>query len=170
MRWKSTESLMRCLKRNSLLLLVVNQLGCASSIYQTTSPAKDKTVITVTSDRLFVECENLQSDEAEYYGFSIYVLDEEKTVTSVIQTNVLDKESCEERYLKVGKIVKNGKQVNIFGYGNLNESRVLSDDKVQIGSRDFPLNGRVLQFIYVTNEKGECFNGYQTPEKSCAQE
>lgn len=170
MRWINTESPMRCLKRNSLLLLVVNQLGCASSTYQTTSPAKDKNVITVTADRLSLDCENLQSDEAEYYGFSIYIMDEEKTVTSVIQTNALDKESCEERFFKVGKIIKNGKRVNIFGYGNLKEPRVLSDDKVQIGGREFPLNGRVLQFIYITNENGECFNGYQTPKKPCAQE
>lgn len=170
MRWISTESLMRFLKRNSVLVLILNQLGCASSIYQTTSPAKEKSIITVTADRLSLECENLQSDEAEYYGFSIYILDEEKTVTSVIQTNPLDKGSCEERYSKVAKIIRNGKQVNIFGYGSLKESRVISDDKIQIGGRGFPLNGRVLQFIYIINDKGECFNGYQMPGKPCAQE
>lgn len=170
MRWISTESLMRFLKRNSVLVLILSQLGCASSIYQTTSPAKEKTIITVTADRLSLECENLQSDEAEYYGFSIYVLDEEKTVTSVIQTNPLDKGSCEERYSKVAKIIRHGKQVSIFGYGNLKETRVLSGDGVQFGENSFPLNGRVLQFIYITNDKGECFNGYQTPGKSCAQE
>lgn len=161
---------MRSLKRTSIFLLVVSQLGCASSVYQTAIPAKDKNVITVTADRLSLECENLQSDEAEYYGFSIYVLDNEKTVTSVIQTNALDKESCEERLSKIGKIIKNGKRINIFGYGSLKEPRVFSRDKVQFGSRDFQKNGRVLQFIYITNEKGECFNGYQIPGKSCAQE
>ena len=161
---------MRSLKRSSLLFLMVSQLGCASSIYRTTWQPKEKNVITVTADRISLLCEDLQSDEAEYYGFSIYVLDDEKTVVSVIQTNPLDKESCEERLSKIGKIIKNGKRMNIVGYGSLQDPRVLSKDMVQFGSHSFPSNGRVLQFIYITNEKGECFNAYQTPGKSCAQE
>lgn len=153
-----------------MFFLLISQLGCASSIYRTTSKPKEKNIITVTADRLSLHCEDLQSDEAEYYGFSIYILDDEKTVVSVIQTNPLDKESCEERLSKIGKIIKNGKQMNIFGYGSLQDSRIPSKDMVQIGGRSFPSNGRVLQFIYITNEKGECFNGYQTPGKPCAQE
>ena len=142
-------------------------ISCASSHFRINKQAYNKTELSLTPDRVLLECEKL-SDENDYYMFFIYVLDEENSVTSIIQWNNLDKESCYERIEEIGKILEKGKEIYIAGMGDLNEPR-----KKEPYSYTFPKkgtynsNGRTLQFMAIANEKGQCYSAYYGSDKPC---
>jgi hypothetical protein len=98
----------------------------------------------------------------------IHVLDDNKTVLSILQGNRLDKESCFERIQKIGKILKGGRRIYIGGMGSIDEAR-----KVDEFTYTFPKwgtfrgNGRVLQFGVIVNEHGACYSAYEREEKPC---
>ncbi|MFN7728146.1 MAG: hypothetical protein ACK5P7_03205 [Bdellovibrio sp.] len=88
----------------------------------------------------------------------MHVLDEKKTSFTLVQTNTLDKESCDRRVKKIEKILKNGTQIYLAGIGDFREPR-----KTGLRKHTFPRfgsvedNGRSLQFIAIRNEHDQCF-------------
>lgn len=163
---------MNLLKRSSVILfLFLCQLGCATSSYKVVDTERNKKVLLVTPDRVILECSDVGSDEGAFYGFSIFVLDNEKSVLSAIQTNKLDKESCEKRITKIGKILKQGLPVYIYGIGEPNEPANIGDTLYTFpGLGTYPENGRVLQFIYILNKNGACYDAYSADKKPCPQQ
>ncbi len=163
---------MATLKRNSLLFLVAVFLsGCVSSSYKVDSQDEGRTQILVTRDRVILECYRLTDyagDIKEAHLFSMNVLDEDKTVLTVSQGNILGKEDCFRRINKIGKILKNGNKIFIGGMGNLDRPRETQERRYSfLGLGQFPENGRVLQFMVVWNDKGMCYNAYSGDQKPC---
>jgi len=160
------------LKRNSpLLLIVVFLVGCVSSSYKIDSETDGKTQILVTPDRVILECYRLTDyagDIKEAHLFSIYVLDEDKTVLTVSQGNILGKEDCLRKINKIGKILKSGNKIFIGGMGNLKSTPDKSDRNYLFpGLGRFPDNGKSLQFMVIWNEKNICYNAYSGGQKPC---
>lgn len=166
---KTLEKIMQNLKRgNFFCFFVIFLLGCATSSYRIGNQDFNRVELCVTPDRVLLECEWIHdSDRKNVYGFMIHVLDEENTVLNVIQGNVLDKGSCFERIKKIGKILKEGKNIYIAGMGDLNDPRVKEENTYIFPQGIFYSNGRVLQFISITNEYGSCFDAYDGDREPC---
>ncbi|MFN7455480.1 MAG: hypothetical protein ACK5RO_12575 [Pseudobdellovibrionaceae bacterium] len=163
---------MTSLKISSLLFLSVAALaGCASSSYKVDGKAEGRTQLLVTSNRVLIECEPITSYEGDIkdpHFFTIYVLDESKTVLTVSQGNILGKEDCSRRISKIGKILKSGSQIFIGGMGDLDKPREMSEQLYSFpGLGLFPQNGRNLQFMVVWNDKGQCYNAYSGDQEPC---
>ncbi len=163
---------MTTLKRNSFLFWVAAFLsGCVSSTYKVDRQEEGRTQILITRDRAILECYRLTDyagDIKEAHLFSMYVLDEDKTVLTVSQGNILGKEDCFRRINKIGKILKSGNKIFIGGMGNLDKPREMPERQYAFpGLGQFPENGRVLQFMVVWNENGLCYNAYSGDRKPC---
>lgn len=99
----------------------------------------------------------------------MHVLDEQKTVVTVLQGNNLDKQSCAERIKKIGHILHNGTQIYIAGisYG-IDKPRKVEEWKYTFpGLGTYSGNGRVIQFFAIANEKGNCYDAYYGDRKPC---
>ena len=146
-------------------------LGCSSSSYKIDAEDKGRKQLLVTPNRVKLECYHLTDYEGEIksaHMFSIYVLDESKTVLSVSQSNIFDKEVCFERLNEIDKILKSGNKIYIGGIGNLDKPREAPKRHYSFpGIGQFPDNGRNLQFIVIWNEKGQCFNAFSGDQKPC---
>lgn len=146
--------------------------ACSTTPYRVLYQSKSSTELSVTPDRVLLECERLyDADEPGLSGFMIHVLDEENTVLTVSQGNTLDNESCDRRIKRMNEILKNGKSIYIAGIGSLDEPRRSRKaySFPQIGT--FKDNGRVLQFIALANEHGACYDAYSGErEKPCPPE
>lgn len=123
----------------------------------------------VTPDRIILECERVETDDRGVVaGFMIHVVDAKKTSFTLVQTNTLDRESCERRVKKIEKILKNGNQIYLAGIGDFREPR-------ETGSRKYTFprlgtiedNGRSLQFIAVKNERNQCYGAFSAKEQPC---
>ncbi len=163
---------MTSLKVNSFFLLIVGALvACASSSYKIDSQTEGRTQLLVTSNRVVLECYRLTDyagDIEEAHLFSMYVLDEYKTVLTVSQGNILGKEDCFRRINKIGKILKSGNKIFIGGMGSLDKPRETQHRSYSFpGLGQFPENGRVLQFMTVWNDNGMCYNAYSGDQKPC---
>ncbi len=156
----------------SLALLFSN---CSSPSYKILNQEGSKTELLVSPSRVLLQCEDVQDPEEKpadthgRFGFSIEVLDEENTVLSVSQGSVIGKKDCDERLAKIGKILKNGKQIYIGAIGNIESPRVREKEWSHVfpGIGIFYSNSRALQFIVIANEKGECYSAYSGTEKPC---
>jgi len=147
--------------------------GCATSSYRVLFQDRGAAELSVTPDRVLLECEDLyDADIKGMYGFMIHVLDKNETVTTIVQTNTLDKGSCDDRLNKIGKILREGRNIYIAGRGDLE-----STDTDKLGEYAFPRkgtfrrNGRSLQFVAISNENGLCYDAYGgVEEKPCPPE
>ncbi|MDZ4677367.1 MAG: hypothetical protein SGI74_07630 [Oligoflexia bacterium] len=101
----------------------------------------------------------------------MHVLDEKKTSFTLVQTNTLDKESCDYRIKKIERILRNGNQIYLAGIGDFREHR-----KTGLRKYTFPRfgtvedNGRSLQFIAIKNERDQCFGAFSAEEQPCPPE
>jgi len=142
--------------------------GCATSSYKVAKTAGRRVELAVTSDRVILECELASENREVPYGFMIHVLDNEKTVLDVVQTNTLDKKSCFERIEKIGKILQTGNRIYIAGYGDISDPRTVEQWQhtfPRLGT--FNANGRMLQFSAIANEQGSCYSAQFRDEKPC---
>src|SRR5436190_23689571 len=108
MRWKISEKHMQNSKIDKYLFVVFGLLlsGCATSSYRVLFQNDRVAELSVTPDRVLLECEDLyDADIKGMYGFMMHVLDGESRVTTLVQGNTLDKESCESRLKKIGKVL-----------------------------------------------------------------
>jgi len=168
---------MQSLLRNRVqwISLVLFFSSCSSPSYRVLNQEGFKTELLVTPSRVLLQCEDVQDSEEKpadshgRFGFSIEVLDEENTVLSVSQGSVIGKKDCDERLEKIGKILKNGKQIYIDAIGNIESPRVREEEWPHTfpGIGTFYSNSRALQFIAIANEKGECYGAYSGTEKPC---
>lgn len=165
------ENIMIYSKRNSLLWGVLASLlnGCATSSFEVIKKQKLATELKVTPDRILIECQKeTNHDNGDAFGFLMYVLDSNNTVICFVQTNVLDKRSCDRRIQKIGNILKTGKSIFVGGMGDL-----ISPKKFEKATYSFPKlgtfpsNGQNLQFIVIANENGFCYDAYSGDEKPC---
>jgi len=126
----------------------------------------------VTPDRVILKCERIETDDRGIVaGFMMHVVDEKKTSFTLVQTNTLDKESCERRVRKIEKILKNGNEIYLAGIGDFREPREKGLRKYtfpRLGAIED--NGRSLQFIAVKNEHDQCFGAFSAEEKPCPPE
>lgn len=148
-------------------------MSCStSSSYRVGKQGNNSVELNVTPDRVLLECEWIYDadipDPEDAYGFMIHVLDDENTVLSVTQNNLLDKESCYDRINFISSILKRGKIIYIGGMGDLKDPRKTEKHEYTFpGIGTFRGNGRVLQFGVIANEKGQCFDAHRAGEKPC---
>lgn len=147
--------------------------GCATSSYRVLFKDDSAAELSVTPDRVILECEHLyDADIKGLYGFMIHVLDHENTVAMVLQTNTLDQGSCEGRIKKIGRILREGHSIYIAGRGNLENPDPNRKETYHFpGLGDFKSNGKSLQFVAISNENGLCYDAYSGfNEKPCPPE
>ncbi len=165
---RSITKFLKKISTYAVTFLVVT--GCATSSYKVANSSGGQHEILTTPDRVLLKCENLQTEDIVSYGFSIFVLDEQNTVLSVIQTNRIGESDCNERLHKIGKILEDGKSIYIAGIGDLEEPRKLREPSYFFPKHGtFMDNGRLLQFHAVSNELGSCFDAYSGSKKPCPQ-
>jgi hypothetical protein len=157
-------------KQNSWLLytLISCLAGCATSSYRVSNRYGRRIELEATPDRIVLQCEKALEDSDAIYGFMIHVLDEEKTVLDVVQTNNLDKQSCFERIEQISHILQTGKKIYIAGFGDIDDPREIEEWKhtfPRFGT--FNSNGRMLQFAAIANEHGTCYDAQYGDEKPC---
>lgn len=162
---------MRCSRQNRFLigLLAVLAQGCASSSFYKVANVKDGRVeLSVTPDRVLLECEDTSENREIPYGFMMHILDGENTVLDVVQGNTLSREDCQRRLDKIGRILKTGRTIYVGGIGGIDDPKV-----VEKWTYDFPhhgkfhSNGRVLQLIVTANDRGLCYGVYTGDAKPC---
>ena len=167
---------MDCLKVNRKLMglacMLMIFLGCTTSSYKILNEDKTSIELQVTPDRVILECERIETDDRGVVaGFMMHVVDEAKTSFTLVQTNTLDKESCDRRVKKIERILKNGTQIYLVGIGDFREPR-----RIGLRSHTFPQfgviedNGRSLQFIAIMNERKQCFGAFSAEEQPCPPE
>ena len=153
----------------SLLLFLFGNFGCTTSSFKILKSVDSANEISVTPDRVLLECESLDRDDGEVSdGFMIHILDDNKRVLNITQTNALDPESCNTRLKKIGTILKSGKKIYIAAMGTLKQSDETRDFKYffpKFGT--FTNTGRSLQFIAISNEHGTCYSAYSEDLKPC---
>lgn len=146
--------------------------ACTTSSFKLIKQHELAAEIKVTPDRVLLECEFQYKDASgDGYGFMMHVLDNENTVLSIVQTNVIDKGSCLRRIEKIGKILRIGKMIYIGGMGNLNKSKII-ESKTYIFPNlgTFHGNGQNAQFMVIANEQGLCYDAYSGEEEPCPRE
>jgi hypothetical protein len=155
-----------------LLTIPMIFTGCTTSSFKVLNQEKSSIELLVTPDRVILECERIETDDRGIVaGFMMHVADEEKTSFTLVQTNTLDKESCDRRIEKIGRILKNGTQIYLVGIGDFREPR-----KTGLRKHVFPRfgaledNGRSLQFIAIKNERDQCFGAFSAEERPCPPE
>lgn len=160
---------MSALKINSFILLSFLLFsGCASSTYQVLNQIENATELSVSPDRVLLECEWLyDADIKGLYGFMIHVLDNENTVLTVVQGNTLGKSDCDRRIKKISSILKKGSHIYIAGTGDLTEPRIEGHTYIFPRKGTFKGNSRVLGFVAIANEFGTCYDAYSGDEKPC---
>jgi hypothetical protein len=146
--------------------------GCATSSFKVLNQEKSSVEVLVTPDRVILECERVETDDRGVVsGFMMHVVDEEKTSFTLVQTNTLDKESCDRRVKKIERILRNGTQIYLAGIGDFREPR-----RTGLRKHTFPRfgviedNGRSLQFIAIKNERNQCFGAFSAEEPPCPPE
>lgn len=157
---------------SSLLLLFVVS-GCSTSSFKIKNETNSLTELLVTPDRVLLQCEELDEDpDVGAYGFMVHILDEEKTVTTSALAIRPDKENCERFIQKMNRILKSGKQIYI---GNINklsqQTRTLEDRRFRYmfpGHGTFFSNGRSLEFVFIANEKGQCYSPTAEKNEACS--
>lgn len=166
---------MNYLKVSKVAAYIIGHLiiaGCVTSSYKVLNQTNSAVEFLVTSDRVNLECERVETDDrGVVYGFMIHVLDEKKTSFTLVQTNTLDKESCERRSSKIQKILNNGNQIYLVGIGDFQEPRRTGLRKynfIHFGTVED--NGRSLQFIAIKNERNQCFGAFSAEEQPCPPE
>jgi hypothetical protein len=89
-----------------------------------------------------------------------------------VQTNTLDKNSCDVRVRKIARILDNSSEIYLVGIGNFREPKKTG----LLRKQTFPLlgtfedNGRSLQFIAIKNERNQCYGAFSAEEKPCPPE
>lgn len=152
-------------------LSVLFNLGCTTSSFKIIKSSDSANELSVTPDRIILECEHLDRDDGVIAdGFMIHILDQKKRVITVAQTNALDPESCNDRMIKISRILKNGTKIYVAAMGNLKQSEDPRDFKYFFPSfGTFTNTGMSLQFIAIANEHGSCYSAYSGDEKPCPQ-
>jgi hypothetical protein len=147
-------------------------MNCTTSSFKLIKQHELAVELKVTPDRILLECEFQYKDTSgDAYGFMMRVLDDENTVLSIVQTNVLDKGSCFKRIKKIGKILETGKIIYIGGMGDLNKAKIKKDETYMFPNIGiFHGNGRSAQFIVIANERGLCYDAYSGDEEPCPRE
>ncbi len=161
---------MRASKRNRALhfVLLLPLMGCATSTYRVLNSGEYGTELSVSPDRVLLECEILHdADEPGLAGFMIHVLDEENTVLSLVQGGALDEKSCERRIKRISEILRKGNRIYIAGTGDLNDPGKKGKAYAFPKKGTFDRNGRVLGFVAIANEQGACYDAYSGEEKPC---
>lgn len=149
------------LKITSLLFLFIFS-GCSTSSFKTKKETDFLTELLVTSDRIILQCEELDEDpDVGAYGFMVHILDEKETVTTSALSIRPDKENCERFIQKIDRILKNGKQIYIGSRMKLSsQPRKNNETNFRYTFPDhgtFFSNGRSLEFVVIANEKGQCY-------------
>lgn len=159
------------LRVNNVLVgmsLICGLYGCAHSSYRVFNQDERRNEILVSPDRVLTECQEASKEE-DTYGFIMHVLDDQNTVLGVIQGNATDKESCIKKMTAINRILLRGRSIYVGGMGDLERPRLMDKEYVH----DFPRhgkffgNGRVLQFMVIQNERGECYAAYSGAQKPC---
>lgn len=153
--------------RKLYLIFLLFFSNCAPSFYRIENQTDFRVEIKASPDRVILNCGALH-DAKDSYLFFISVLDEALTVTSLIQSNNLNKRDCERRQSEIGKILNNGYEIYLAGMGSLQSPRRVDPQKhyfSKLGT--YQENGRTLQLRVVANEYGQCFDIYSGHEKPC---
>lgn len=152
---------MHYLKIREIFAAMILLTGCANSSYKVLFQDNGAAELSVTPDRVLLECEDLyDADIKGLYGFMIHILNDDNKVLTLVQGNTLDKESCEYRLDKIGKILREGKKIYLAGRGNLSKQ----DRELFQGDFNFPNlgrfkdSGRTLGFVAISNEHGLCYD------------
>ncbi|MNL11145.1 hypothetical protein D3C87_1319680 [compost metagenome] len=155
--------------RYSPLFFIFFSFGCSTSTFKVSKQWKSATEIFVTPDRVILECEKLDRDDGVIAsGFMMHVLDDKKRVLTIAQSNAIDPESCNDRLIAIGKILKTGNNLYIAAWGDFEGADVRTDYKYhfpKIGT--FHGSKMSFQFAAITNDKGACFSAHHGPEKPC---
>jgi hypothetical protein len=143
--------------------------GCAaSSFYKVTRERGERKELSVSPDRILLECEEISKKE-DRYGFLIHILDDENSILSVIRESTLPKKDCYRYAQGIEPILKNGKRIYIAGWGGLENPRKKRGGWAFRfpGKGVFHTNGRSLQFAFIANEHGQCYSLNHGSEKPC---
>ncbi len=159
------------IKLSSVLCLFVF-VGCSTSSFKIKKETDFLTELLVTPDRIILQCEELDEDpDIGAYGFMVHILDEKKTVTTSALSIRPDKKNCEGFIQKIDRILKNGQQVYIANRMKLsNQPRKNDETNFRYtfpGHGTFFSNGRSLDFVTITNEKGQCYSPTYEKEEPC---
>ena len=157
------------LNRIIFCIAIILQIGCvSSSFYKITFKDDDQVELSVSPDRIVLECEKQLEDSDEIYGFMIHVLDDQNTVLNVYQSNNVGMEGCFDRYHKIGKIIQQGKQIHLAGMGDIDKPRKKGEYSHTFpGHGTFHTNERGLHFFNVMNEYGACYDAYYAQKPPC---
>jgi hypothetical protein len=148
-------------------------LGCSTSSYKITRERMGLIEIEVTPDRIFAECVDIVDYEGEddglgAFGFLIYVRNMDDSVISISQGNVIDKKSCFDRLSVVEKVRSAGKKIFVAGVGSIRNELTQNAKKVLFPNHQtYPPNESSLQFAFIRNEAGLCYDAYAASRPPC---
>lgn len=158
-------------KRNNILYVVLLLTGCATSTYTSRQLTNVGTEIVTSTNRILVQCEYQDGYDGEAkdpYGFMMHILDDKKSVLTLIVEPVLEKTYCFEILNATNKILSNSKVVHIGSFSPLVGEPKKSDDKYTFpGLGTFHGNGQVLNYQAIWNDQGQCYDVALGSKKPC---
>ncbi len=163
------------LKSKNIFILILSLYisGCATSFYKVSRTQELKAELRFTSDRVMLQCLKATDEDSpeERYMFLINILDDDETVLSAIQGNNSDKEDCDKRKIEVGKVLSGGTNIYLGGIGNPYRPQVIDAENYTFPKHGtFHGNGRVLQYMVIANENGNCNSAYHSDDEPCPQD
>lgn len=147
--------------------------ACSTSSYKVIRQSAYMTEFSASADRVLVKCEFIdnfsgEAKDKDPHAFVMHVLDEEKTVLTLIIEPVLSKNECEMHLSETAKILKGGGEMHIIGQYNLESPREISKEKYSFSNLGtYPSNSRVLRYRTIWNDHGQCYNVNSGKQKPC---
>lgn len=158
--------------KSYIFLTVFLFFGCVTnsknSFYKIINQNSNQTEINLSSDRILLECGQVSDERPEAYYFLIYFLNDENTVSHAMQGNQLDLKSCQNRISYISNLLKKGNQIYLAGMGTMRKTKIVEKRTFTFKNHGtFPENSRGLQFMYISNENGQCYGAYTETTKPC---
>lgn len=170
------------MKKNNcfkFMMVVFCFIGCtteplnSNSFFTIKRESNNASEVVITPDRVLVECEELDEDpDVGAYGFMVFMLDEENTITTSSLNIMPDKKNCEKFLKKVNRILKNSKVIYIGGHGSLTDQKKeisKNHPKTFPGHGTFYSNSRAISFDVIENDRGDCYSPSYKKNEPCPQ-
>ncbi len=173
---------MNALRRSKVILIwliflfscTTTSLKQTNSFYLVTKVSQHggQSEITVTSDRITIDCGKYSEEYPDYYWFTLYLLDQNNEAIMALSEIKHSIKTCNQKKKLAEKILAKSKKIFIGVMSDaLKPTEKISDDNFEPiyfrqFNKSFKLSQRSFQFAYLQGEAGSCIKAVDTIEKN----
>ncbi len=128
--------------------------------------------LTVTSDRIKIDCGQYSEEYPDYYWFTLYLLDQNDEAIMTFSEIKHSIKTCNQKKKLAEKIMAKSKKIFIGVMSDANkqeetESSGRAESRIYFKTfnKSFKMSARSFQFAYLQGEAGSCIKAVDTIEK-----